>query len=666
MRTVRVAAAALNQTPLDWEGNKARIIRAIEFARAERANVLVLPELSITGYGCEDAFFMPGLIETATAVLGEILPTTKGLVVAVGLPVLYNRALFDVACLIADGRILGFAPKQHLSGDGLQYEPRWFKPWPRGAQGEISLSLGRFPIGDFGFEIDGVTIGFEICEDAWVADRTGRDLATRGVDLLLNPSASHFAFGKRAVRERFVLEGSRSFSTTYVYANLLGCEAGRVIYDGDCLIASEGKLVAVGPRLSFEEVVVTAATIDLDAVRINQAKVASFEPSMKRGGVLSFDLNVIPKGVQPFTATAARTWERSPELKEEEFTRAVTLGLFDYLRKSRARGFVVSLSGGADSCAVAALVAMMVELGVGELGLKGFLGRLGYLEELRGAKTPHDIVGRMLTCIYQGTANNSAETRISARALAAEVGAQFLEFEIDSLVDSYTAMVSSALERSLSWERDDIALQNIQARVRSPGAWLVANMKNALLLATSDRSESAVGYATMDGDTSGGLNPIGGIDKPFLRRWLRWLETRGPHGGTTLAALKHVNALQPSPELRPPAAHQEAQKDLMPYEVLDAIERLAIRDKKTPLEVFQVLTGDFHDKHAPATLGAWVERFFILWCRNQWKRERLAPSFHVDDENLDPKTWCRFPILSGNFDRELAELRRALNGRSRG
>jgi hypothetical protein len=87
MRTVRVAAAALNQTPLDWEGNKARIIRAIEFARAERANVLVLPELSITGYGCEDAFFMPGLIETATAVLGEILPTTKGLVVAVGLPV---------------------------------------------------------------------------------------------------------------------------------------------------------------------------------------------------------------------------------------------------------------------------------------------------------------------------------------------------------------------------------------------------------------------------------------------------------------------------------------------------------------------------------------------------------------------------------------------------
>lgn len=658
MRTVRVAAAALNQTPLDWEGNKARILRAVELARAEKASVLVLPELSITGYGCEDAFFMSGLTETAIAVLGEILPATRGLVVALGLPLLHQRALFDTACVVVDGAIAGFVPKQNLSGDGLHYEPRWFKPWPKGVRGEVSTALGRFPIGDLCFDIDGVKIGFEICEDAWVADRPGRALAARGVDLLLNPSASHFAFGKHGVRERFVLEGSRSFSTTYVYANLLGCEAGRIIYDGECLIASEGRLAAMGQRFSFKEVTLTAATIDLDAVRINQAKVASFEPAVQGSlGTIALDRGVIPHGPQPFSSTAPAGWESSTELKEEEFTRAATLGLFDYLRKSRAHGFVVSLSGGADSSAVTCLVAKMVELGVAELGLEAFRMRLAHIGGLAGAASVGEIVERLLTCIYQGTSNNSPETRASAVALASRVNASFLEFSIDRLVGDYTAMVSEALGRTLTWERDDIALQNIQARVRSPGAWMVANVKGALLLATSDRSESAVGYATMDGDTSGGLNPIGGIDKPFLRRWLRWLEVKGPLGGSTIPALSHVNALQPSPELRPRAANQEAQSDLMPYEVLDSIERLAIRDKKTPVEVYEVVVREFTDRYSAATVHGWVERFFVLWCRNQWKRERLAPAFHVDDENLDPKTWCRFPILSGNFERELSELR---------
>ncbi|MCA9246015.1 MAG: NAD+ synthetase, partial [Planctomycetales bacterium] len=116
------------------------------------------------------------------------------------------------------------------------------------------------------------------------------------------------------------------------------------------------------------------------------------------------------------------------------------------------------------------------------------------------------------------------------------------------------------------------------------------------------------------------------------------------------------NEQQPTAELRPPDAGQTDEQDLMPYEILDAIERAAIRDKHVPLEVFQVVAPRFPEYEAPLMAG-WVERFFRLWSRNQWKRERYAPSFHLDDENLDPKTWCRFPILSGGFDRELAELR---------
>jgi NAD+ synthase (glutamine-hydrolysing) len=227
---------------------------------------------------------------------------------------------------------------------------------------------------------------------------------------------------------------------------------------------------------------------------------------------------------------------------------------------------------------------------------------------------------------------------------------------VEAIHQGYLRAIETALGRKLAWQSDDLALQNIQARVRSPGIWLIANLNNALLLSTSNRSEAAVGYATMDGDTSGGLSPIAGIDKAFLRQWLRWLEAKGPEGLHPIPALCAVNEQAPTAELRPADRHQTDEDDLMPYDVLDAIERAAIRDKNSPVEVFELMRGQFA-YIPPQQMGVWVERFFNLWCRNQWKRERYAPSFHLDDENLDPKTWCRFPILSGGFEVELAELR---------
>jgi NAD+ synthase (glutamine-hydrolysing) len=160
----------------------------------------------------------------------------------------------------------------------------------------------------------------------------------------------------------------------------------------------------------------------------------------------------------------------------------------------------------------------------------------------------------------------------------------------------------------------------------------------------------------MDGDTSGGLSPIAGIDKAFLLEWLKWLEKHGPDGWRAIPELAGVNCQAPTAELRPLDRCQTDEQDLMPYSLLDEIERAAIRDKYTPLEVYLSVRTRF-SQYKAEQLALWVDRFFRLWCRNQWKRERYAPSFHVDDENLDPKTWCRFPILSGGYERELAELR---------
>jgi len=125
-------------------------------------------------------------------------------------------------------------------------------------------------------------------------------------------------------------------------------------------------------------------------------------------------------------------------------------------------------------------------------------------------------------------------------------------------------------------------------------------------------------------------------------------------------ALQRVIVQRPTAELRPQEATQTDEADLMPYELLDAVERAAIRDKQGPVEVFRLMRAEF-PAYSPEQLAAWVEKFFRLWSRNQWKRERYAPSFHLDDENLDPKTWCRFPILSGGFADELAELRQLIH-----
>jgi NAD+ synthase (glutamine-hydrolysing) len=656
MHLIRVGGIALNQTPLDWDGNRDRILAAIAAARQRGIGVLCLPELCISGYGCDDMFQAPGVQQMAWRVLEEIVPATTGLIVALGLPVRIESAVYDAAALVADGRIAGIVAKQHLAGDGIHYEPRWFRPWPAGRRAMLHVAGTPIPCGDLRFDCGGVRIGFEICEDAWAARRPGAALAARGVDVLLNPSASHFAFGKDDVRRRFVQEGSRAFGAAYVYANLLGNEAGRAIYDGGVIIASGGAIVAAGRRLSCGDLAAADAVIDLDANRLAQARL-SVEPVIEADATECVSVPFAPPPLEPRAADgsgdARDAWERGPHIKEEEFARSVALGLLDSLRKSRSRGFVVSASGGADSSAVACLVAIAVRLACRELTVSGAAARMGVGG---GVRDERRLVEAVLTCVYQATANSGPVTRAAASGLAAAVGARFHEFDVEPMANGYREAVSRAIDRPLDWTHDDIALQNIQARARSPGVWMLANITGGLLLSTSNRSEAAVGYATMDGDTSGGIAPIAGIDKAYLLRWLRWLETTGPEGLGPIPALAAVNAQAPTAELRPPGSGQTDEGDLMPYDVLDAIERCAIRDKQMPVEVWQRMRVMF-PRHDARQLAAWTERFFTLWSRNQWKRERYAPSYHLDDENLDPKTWCRFPILSGGFARELRELR---------
>ena len=619
---IRIAGAALNQTPFDWANNRANILEAIQQAKEEKVKLLCLPELCITGYGCEDVFLSNWLPEKAMQELLDIVPFCKDIIVSIGLPVRFEGHLYNCACLIENGKILGFTAKQFLANDGVHYEPRWFTAWPAELIEEIVISGISYQIGDVLYEVEGIKVGFEICEDAWRPQRPGIRHQQKGARLILNPSASHFAFNKSAIRYDLVIGGSEKFNCTYIYADLLGNEAGRMIYDGEVLIAHKGKLIQRNDRLSFKNVNLVYADVNFHTGETSHS---------------------------PLTHDDLE--------KEYEFWEATSLGLYDYMRKSKSKGFVLSLSGGADSSACAVMVAEMVKKGLKELGAEQFILKGGIadlinpslISSLSFEEQVLQIMNKILVCAYQGTVNSGEETFRSAEELAKSIGATFYHWPVSEEVKSYTEKIENAIGRKLSWETDDITLQNIQARSRSPIIWMLANLNRALLITTSNRSEGDVGYATMDGDTSGSIAPIAGIDKHFIRNWLLWAEKKMGQSG-----LRFVNALTPTAELRPVERTQTDEKDLMPYSVLAEIERLAIKERKSPKLVFEELKKKNLEEEALLRLH--VKKFYTLWTRNQWKRERIAPSFHIDDFNVDPRSWCRFPILSGGFEEELKEF----------
>jgi NAD+ synthase (glutamine-hydrolysing) len=324
-------------------------------------------------------------------------------------------------------------------------------------------------------------------------------------------------------------------------------------------------------------------------------------------------------------------------------SQVLPLALFDYLIKSKSKGFVLSLSGGADSGTIAIMVRRMIDLAIKELGIVHLKEKLGLPANILNVK---DIMSSIMITAYQRTRNSSIETASAARKLAEFIGSTHYEWDIDMQVKGYCDTIENAIGRKLTWDRDDITLQNIQARGRSPIIWMLANINSYLLLTTSNRSEGDVGYTTMDGDTSGSISPIAAVDKYFILKWLKYAEKTFNYTG-----LNQINKLVPSAELRPVDEKQNDETDLMPYQVLVEIEQWAIQYKYPPLKIYKIMKSKYG-----SDIKTWIKKFFRLWAVNQWKRERIAPSFHLDAFNIDPRTWCRFPILSSGFKEELDAL----------
>ena len=587
------SVATLNQTPLDWIGNRRRILEAIREARNLGSSLLVLPELVLSGAGCQNHFRRSDVLQQAVDSLEKIVPETTGLTVNIGFPFRADGGRYNATAWISDGKIGFIHCKTRLEKRYFD-EELWFDPWEPGRISLCTLFGQEISCGDYSkFHFsrgngEEIFVHLQLGEPDWGEFHDSDE----NVGLRIISCASPFAFDKDFRRENAIRSFSERNRCVCLYANLLGSEGTPSIYDGAALIADRGEIVAQSERFSYQEFQV-------------QAK-------------------------------CSHALERAERSRFQEFDRAIPLALFDYMRKSGAHGFVLSLSGGADSAAVAVLVASMVRCAWLELTPQELFRRLDFIPGLADCRSPEEATAKLLTCVYQRTQNSGDTTRNAAKNLAESLGAAFHEIEIGRIVEEYTNLIAPIYGKPLTWETNDAALQNIQARSRGPSVWLLANLKNALLLNTGNRSEATVGYATMDGDTCGALAPIGGIDKAFLRVWLRWREFHD------IPALQAINEQAPTAELRPPQYAQTDENDLMPYALLNRLEQFIVRLGLSPKEAARRLLEESPEL-SERDVRDWTGRFYRLWARNQWKRKRYAMSFHVDDEAAVSGDWDHYP-----------------------
>ncbi len=606
---IKIASSNTNQTPLAWNKNFHNISKSIEEAKREKVQILCFPELCITGYSCQDLFFNDWFIDKSNTYLKKIQKLCSNITVIIGHALKYNGKLYNSVCIIKDKKIKGFFLKSNIPNDGIHYEKRWFETWKLGDIKNFNFDDEKIFIGTIQFEYnDQLTIGFEICRDSWDDERPANYIETKKNLLILNPIASHYAFSKFNFRKNQVIESSKKFNCTYISINLLGNESGKFIFEGDTVLSQKGKLLDVSNRFSFKDYILNIYSIDFN----NEKK----------------------------------SFLYSEQNKYEEFKAAFSLALIDYLKKTRLKGFALSLSGGLDSSVTAILVYESLKRYTKELGFNNVIKKLkisnfNLLDDDR--ENLKMIMNKIFITVYQKTKNSSFSTKDSADKLSHFIGSKHYEWDINTDVESIVSKISDNTKIKYNWDEHNLSLQNIQARVRSPFIWFIANSNDFLLLATSNRSELSVGYSTMDGDSSGSIAPIAGIDKIFIKRFLKYLKEKNNYH-----VLDYVLKLNPSAELKPLKYNQKDEDELMPYSLLTEIEYLAVKKRLSPKEILDKING--YDRKV---ILEGVKKFFTNYGKSQWKRERSAPSFHFDEYSLDSSLWNRMPILSNNFQEEI-------------
>ena len=513
---MRLALAQIDPVVGDLDGNRALVLERIEEARTSGADLVLLPELAVTGYPPEDLLLRPGFVRAARASVERIASETRGVVALVGVP-LDDGGLYNACAICAEGAIAGWAKKWHLPNYGVFDEKRYFVP---------STELAFV-------EVAGTKVGITICEDMWVPGPPTTELAAAGAELVVNLSASPFHVGRAQEREAIFSARARESGVRVALCNTVGGQ-DELVFDGHSLVLErDGSVLARAP--GFEEALLV---VDLD------------RPETTTVATLDGDL--------------------------EQMRRALVLGLRDYVAKNGFGAVVVSVSGGIDSAVTAALAV-----------------------EALGPERVH--------CVSMPSRYSSEATRHDARRLAESLGCDFRELPIEPVVEAYTAV----LAEPFAGREPDVAEENLQARIRGTIAMALSNKFGWLLVASGNKSELSVGYATLYGDMAGGFALLKDVFKTDVFRLARHLNERA---GRELVPQSTIDRA-PSAELREGQLDEDS---LPPYPELDRVLEAYVEDDRSLDE----LSSDGFDPGVVARAVALVDRA-------EYKRRQAPPGVRL-------------------------------------
>ena len=560
---MRLALAQIDTVVGDLDGNRERILARLEEAREGGADLVLFPELAVTGYPPEDLLLRPGFLKAAAHTLEEIAAATKGIAALVGTPHL-DRDLFNACAVCVDGEVKAIYRKQFLPNYGVFDEDRYFQP----GRGLVLLRCGE------------TLVGPTVCEDIWQPGPPATDLAIAGAHVVANISASPFHVGKGVEREEMLATRARDNSCWIAFVNAVGAQ-DELIFDGQSLVLDEnGEVVVRGP--AFEEALLL---VDVDATtavarRLRDARRRALARALR-------ELPDPPVVDAPLGSEAGRA-PVQPTVAEpvgelEEMRLAIELGLRDYAGKNGFTDVVLGISGGIDSALTAALAA-----------------------EALGPK--------QVVCVSMPSRFSSAATRRDARTVAESVGARYLEIPIDPIVTAF----DSALADAFAGSQPGVAEENVQARARGVIVMALSNKFGWLALATGNKSELSVGYATLYGDMAGGFALLKDVYKTDVFRLARHLNERAGRELIPASVLERA----PSAELRP---DQRDEDSLPPYAELDEVLEAYVELDSSREE----LTSDGFDPDV-------VERALAMIDRAEYKRRQAAPGV-----KLRPKAFGR-------------------------
>src|SRR6478735_7530663 len=561
---MRLALAQIDSVVGDLAGNRDRIETRLGQAREAGSELVLFPELAVTGYPPEDLLLRPGFIQAAERTVREIAAATAGEVALVGFPH-FDGDLFNACAVCSDGAVKAIYRKRFLPNYGVFDEERYFAS----ARDLVLLRLGE------------TLVGVTICEDMWQPGPPATDLALAGAQLLVNISASPFHVGKEREREEMFQQRARDTASFVALVNAVGGQ-DELIFDGhSCVLDDEGNVLARAP--GFEEALLV--------VDIEPQEVIGRRLSDVRRRALAREREQVPPveiihvgSPGPSGNGSKAVGEVVPFVVEiEQMRRALELGLRDYVVKNGFRDVVVGVSGGIDSAVTAALAA-----------------------ETLGREHVH--------CVSMPSRYSSDGTRTDARRLAESLGCPFAEIPIGTIVDAF----DTALEEAFAGTEPDLAEENIQARARGVLLMALSNKFGWMLVATGNKSELSVGYATLYGDMAGGFALLKDVYKTDVFRLARYLNERA---GSELIPASIIER-PPSAELR---ADQLDEDSLPPYADLDRVLEAYVELDQSRED----LTGDGFDPEV-------VDRALAMIDRAEYKRRQAPPGV-----KLRPKAFGR-------------------------